>query len=74
MVVRMRANRSHRNNRRAHFALKGPRFSTCKDCGVSHLRHRVCVTCGKYKGTQILDVLAKVEKKAKKGKEKAKAS
>ena len=68
MVVRMRANRSHRGNRRGHFALKGPRFSACKDCGAAHLRHRVCATCGKYKGVQVLNVLAKVEKKAKKAK------
>ncbi|MES2088135.1 MAG: 50S ribosomal protein L32 [Patescibacteria group bacterium] len=71
MVVRMRANRSHRDNRRSHFALGEPRFSTCKDCGASHLRHRVCTTCGKYKGMQVLNVHAKVEKKAKKLKEKA---
>ena len=72
MVVRMRANRSHRDNCRAHFALKSPRFSVCKDCGASTLRHRVCITCGKYKGVQVLDVHAKIEKKAKKHKEKAK--
>ncbi|MDO8482588.1 MAG: 50S ribosomal protein L32 [bacterium] len=68
----MRANRSHRGNRRGHFALKGPRFSACKDCGASHLRHRVCATCGKYKGVQVLDVVAKIDKKAKKHKEKTK--
>ncbi|MSR78825.1 MAG: 50S ribosomal protein L32 [Candidatus Taylorbacteria bacterium] len=72
MVVRMRANRSHRDNRRAHFALKNPRFSSCKDCGAPHLRHRVCSTCGKYKGIQVVNVHAKIEKKLKKSKEKAK--
>ncbi len=73
MVVRMRANRSHRDNRRSHFALKEARFSVCKDCGASHLRHRVCTTCGKYKGVQVLDVHAKIDKKAKKSKAKEKA-
>ncbi len=72
MVVRMRANRSHRDNRRAHFALKNPRFSACKDCGAAHLRHHVCSTCGKYKGVQVLNVHAVIEKKAKKQKEAAK--
>jgi hypothetical protein len=43
----------------------------CKDCGASHLRHRVCATCGKYKGMQVLNVHAKIEKKAKKMKEKS---
>jgi len=74
MVVRMRANRGHRDNRRSHFALKEARFSLCRDCGASHLRHRVCVTCGKYKGIQVLNVHAKIEKKANKMKAKAKAS
>lgn len=68
----MRANRGHRDNRRSHFALKEARFSSCKDCGASYLRHRVCTTCGKYKGIQILNVHAKIEKKAKNVKEKAK--
>lgn len=68
----MRANRGHRDNRRSHFALKEARFSTCKDCGASHLRHRVCITCGKYKGVSVLNVHAKVEKKAKKAKADAK--
>jgi len=71
MVVRMRANRSHRDNRRSHFALKEPRFSLCKDCGATHLRHRVCLTCGKYKGHLVLDIHAKIEKKAKKTKERS---
>lgn len=70
MVVRMRANRAHRDNRRAHFALVSPRFSRCVDCGTPHLRHRVCTTCGKYKGKQALNVLAKAERRAKKEKEK----
>ncbi|MBI2476510.1 MAG: 50S ribosomal protein L32 [Candidatus Taylorbacteria bacterium] len=68
MVVRMRATRSHRGNRRSHFALNGPRFSLCKDCGAMALRHRVCTTCGKYRGRQVLNVHAKIEKKAKKAK------
>ncbi len=71
MVVRMRANRSHRDNRRSHFALKSPRFSVCKDCSSSHLRHRVCLNCGKYRGRQVLDVKSKIAKMEKKMKEKA---
>lgn len=32
------------------------------------MRHRVCTTCGKYKGVQVLDVHAKIDKKSKKAK------
>ncbi|HFC76750.1 MAG TPA: 50S ribosomal protein L32, partial [Candidatus Moranbacteria bacterium] len=50
MSVRMRHTKGHTRNRRSHHALKTPRLSNCQDCGALHLRHRVCETCGKYKG------------------------
>lgn len=64
----MRVTKGHRNNRRAHHALKAPRLSLCSNCGAYHQRHRVCLECGFYKGEQILDIKnvkkaeAKVEK------------
>ncbi len=61
MVVRMRATRSHRNNRRSHHALKGVRLSKCNDCGAEHLRHRMCTNCMKYRGRV---VVAEKQKKA----------
>lgn len=53
MVVRMRATRSHRNNRRSHHALKGARLSKCAQCGAEHLRHRACLNCNTYRGRSI---------------------
>jgi len=38
-----------------------------------HVRHRVCVTCGKYKGREVVNVQAKIDKKVKKQKENEKA-
>jgi len=35
--------------------------------------HIICSNCGKYKGREVLNVISKAEKKAKKEKEKAKA-
>lgn len=66
MVNRMRANRSHRNNRRSHHALKDVRISSCQDCGNPHLRHTVCANCGKYRGRIVIDVQAAITKKEKK--------
>ena len=63
MVVRMRATRSHRNNRRSHHALKGARISKCSQCGAEHLRHRACVQCGMYRGRSVIKA-AKVAKPA----------
>lgn len=73
MVVRMRANKSHTANRRSHHALFGPRLTVDKESGVTHLRHRVSLETGKYRGKQILDVHTKLDKKTKKGKSVEKA-
>ncbi|PIQ92150.1 MAG: 50S ribosomal protein L32 [Parcubacteria group bacterium CG11_big_fil_rev_8_21_14_0_20_39_22] len=73
MVIRMRHTRSHTKNRRSHHRLVFPRLSKCKECGSMHVRHRVCVTCGKYKGREVVNVQAKIDKKVKKQKENEKA-
>lgn len=69
MVVRMRATRSHRNNRRSHHALVNPALSTDSKTGTVHLRHRASAVTGKYKDIMVIDVEAKAAKKAKKMKE-----
>ncbi len=66
MVVRMRATRAHRDNRRSHHALEAARFSVCKNCKAKHKSHSVCVSCGWYNGRKILDLVAKAARKAKK--------
>lgn len=73
MVVRMRHNRSQRGNTRSHHALKAPALTLCPDCGSPKAPHAICKVCGKYKGKQVIDVHAKIAKKEKRAKEKAKA-
>ncbi|MFA6552392.1 MAG: 50S ribosomal protein L32 [Candidatus Paceibacterota bacterium] len=70
MVVRMRATRAHRDNRRSHHALIAGRLSKCPNCNNLHLRHTVCANCGKYRGRQVLDVHSKLAKREKKVNEK----
>ncbi|MBX4210562.1 50S ribosomal protein L32 [Candidatus Parcubacteria bacterium] len=74
MVVRMRSTRSHTGNRRSHHALTQLAFVTCEKCGSPKMRHRVCDNCGTYKGRVVRDVYAKIAKREKKAKEKAKAN
>ena len=69
MVVRMRATRSARGNRRSHHALKNPAITTDSKTGTIHLRHRASAITGIYKGIVAIDVNKKAEKKAKKAKE-----
>ncbi|MEK9131329.1 MAG: 50S ribosomal protein L32 [Patescibacteria group bacterium] len=69
MVNRMRATRSHRDNRRSHFALKAAALATCQDCKARILAHHACLKCGKYAGKMVLNVQAKIDKKVKKAKE-----
>ncbi|MFA6404706.1 MAG: 50S ribosomal protein L32 [Candidatus Paceibacterota bacterium] len=69
MVVRMRATRSHRGNRRSHHALKAVRVSTCSNCKAMHKSHTICMNCGWYNGRKVIDLAAKATKKVAKAKE-----
>lgn len=69
MVNRMRATRSHRDNRRSHFALKAAALATCPDCKTRNLAHHACIKCGKYAGKTVINMQAKLDKKVKKAKE-----
>ena len=66
MVNRMRATRSHRDNRRSHHALGVIRFSKCGNCGALHQSHRICMNCGTYRGRKVIDLAARAARKAKK--------
>lgn len=68
MVVRMRHTRAQRGNTRAHLHLSNPAVTLDKNTNVPHLRHRASLITGQYKGRQVLDVQAKIEKRAKKNK------
>ncbi|OGY38941.1 MAG: 50S ribosomal protein L32 [Candidatus Brennerbacteria bacterium RIFOXYC1_FULL_41_11] len=58
-----------KNAGRSHFALKKPNLVACKQCHALSLPHRVCKACGFYNGKEELDVLKKLDKKAKKRRE-----
>lgn len=70
MVVRMRHTRAHSANRRSHHKAEAPKFVVDKDSGVPHIRHRVCLETGMYKGRQVLatKAVAKATKKVAKAK------
>jgi large subunit ribosomal protein L32 len=41
--------------RSANFKLKGVNVTKCPKCQEPVLSHRVCPSCGTYKGAQVLD-------------------
>lgn len=55
---------------RSHHALKPMRYALCGHCGKEVLPHVMCQNCGYYAGRQVVDVLAKLDKKERKMKEK----
>lgn len=66
MTVRMRHTKGHRNNRRSHHALENPAISKEETTKLPHLRHRMNPVTGTYRGRQVVDVDAKLAKKAAK--------
>lgn len=55
-LPKRKTSHSKRNKRRAHDALQAPQWSTCSQCGDPVLPHRICVSCGYYRGRQVLEI------------------
>jgi len=69
-VPKQRKTKARQGNRRSHHALSGVMVSRCAKCGKEVLPHRLCENCGTYKSREIVNVLAKLDKKERKRKEK----
>ena len=70
MVVRMKHTKGKRNRVRSHHALRPARLAKCSHCGREKLPHVICENCGYYNNRQVVDVLARLDKKERKKKEK----
>jgi len=56
-VPKKRKSRSRKNMRRSHDALKyTAAVEPCVSCGEPKLRHHVCMSCGDYRGRQVLNL------------------
>lgn len=53
-----------------HLFIKQPKLTACKKCGKPVRPHTVCPECGFYKGREVINVLAKLDRKERKAKEK----
>jgi large subunit ribosomal protein L32 len=68
-VPRSKHTKSRRNKRRLHQFLEAPGLVSCQKCGNFILPHTLCPYCGYYKGREVIDVLAKLDKKERKKRE-----
>jgi large subunit ribosomal protein L32 len=51
-----RHSRTRRDKRRTNWKIRKPALSTCPQCKSRKMPHRVCPTCGYYKGQEIVSV------------------
>ena len=70
MVVRMKHSKGKRNRVRSHHAMKAAVFGVCAHCHKQVVPHTMCANCGYYGTRRVVDVLAKLDKKDRKKKEK----
>jgi large subunit ribosomal protein L32 len=54
-VPKRRTSRSRRDKRRSHHALGRPPQATCPECGAPRTPHRVCGSCGQYRGRTVIE-------------------
>lgn len=62
-VPKKRHTKSSRNQRRMHLGLEKPNLKKCEKCGKPAVPHLVCPACGYYKGREVIDVMAKTNRK-----------
>lgn len=62
--------RRHSNERtrtrRAHDHLSLRSLSKCAHCGAEMIPHRICASCGYYRGRQVLTIKVKSKKETEK--------
>jgi len=55
-VPKKRTSSQRRDSRRAHDAIAAPSLNECPQCHSPRLPHRVCPTCGTYKGREVINL------------------
>ena len=55
-LPKRRHSHSRTRKRRSHDALTAPSVANCDNCGEPKLPHRLCSSCGSYKGRTVIDL------------------
>jgi large subunit ribosomal protein L32 len=54
-VPKQKQSHARTSKRRAQHKVAGPTYNLCPQCHSPRLPHRVCPTCGSYKGHTVID-------------------
>lgn len=57
-----RHSKSRRDKRRTHDRITKPNLGVCPQCKQPKLSHRVCSSCGYYKGRPVIEIKQKQKK------------
>lgn len=60
-LPKRRHSKSRTRQRRAHDAIQAPGLSTCANCGEPKQPHRLCGSCGTYKGRTVYAIDTEIE-------------
>lgn len=62
-LPKRKLSKGRRDRRRSHLALKSPNLTDCPNCHNLYIPHRVCPSCGYYKGNEVFQVKQEKSKK-----------
>lgn len=54
-VPKRKTSKARKRKRRTHWKLKNPNLVECPQCHELKLPHRVCPSCGYYKGNEVVN-------------------
>ena len=52
-VPKKKTSKARRDKRRAQHKIESPRLNVCPQCGQPKRPHRLCGTCGTYRGREV---------------------
>jgi large subunit ribosomal protein L32 len=55
-VPKRKTSKSKRDKRRTHQKITGPNVADCPECGEAKEPHKVCPSCGSYKGRTVIEI------------------
>jgi len=55
-VPKRKISKTRGRNRRSHWKAKAARLVTCLQCGAPVRPHHVCLSCGTYRGIEVIEI------------------